>query len=77
MQNSDETKEKLSNFRKGKFTYNDNPNSKKVICINDGKKYSSMKEAAEKYNVPASGISMCCKNKIENTKGYGFKYDLE
>ena len=36
-----------------------------------------MKEAAEKYNVPASGISMCCKNKIENTKGYGFKYDLE
>lgn len=43
-----------------------NTNSKKVICINTGKIYNSLKEAGMDTNVKPSNISMCCNGKIQS-----------
>ena len=37
--------------------------SKKVICINTGKKFDSLKDASNWYNVAKSSICDCCKGK--------------
>lgn len=55
-----ETKEQLSKF----FSSEQNPNLKKVICINTGEVFPGSSFAAQKYNIKNSGdIGQCCKGK--------------
>lgn len=48
--------------------------NKKIICLNNSKKYYSIREAARNLNLDNSSISKVCKGKIKQTKGYKFKY---
>lgn len=43
------------------------PNSHKVMCLNTGVVYDTIKDAAAKCNVSASGISQCCSNVVKSS----------
>ena len=65
---SDETKKKLSETHKG-------IGSKKVVCIETGIIYDSVKEASEKNMIKGRGhISACCKGNRKTAGGYHWKY---
>lgn len=52
-------------------------NSKKVICVETGKVYSSIKEAEEDMGVSMSSIGKCCSGKNKTCKGYHWAYYKE
>jgi len=49
-------------------------NSKKIICLNDGKVYDSLRKAAKELGLSESKVSNVCRGKRPHTKGYKFKY---
>ncbi len=49
-------------------------NSRPVICLNDGKSLSSIREAAKTYQLTESKISDVCRGKRPHTQGYKFSY---
>jgi hypothetical protein len=53
------------------------PNCKKVLCLDNGVTYRSCAEAGRQLNVERSAISMCCLGKIDKAKGLKFIYALE
>jgi hypothetical protein len=59
---------------KGKRMGSLNHMSKKVLCVDTGKIYGSMNEAARELNVRVSNIRRCCRNIHERTEGYQFRY---
>ena len=38
-------------------------NSKKVVCINTGEEFDSLKDAGNHYNVAPNNICCCCRGK--------------
>ena len=48
--------------------------STKVLCIETGKTYTTIKECAEELGLFATTISKVCKDKCKSYKGYHFKY---
>jgi hypothetical protein len=53
------------------------PNCKKVLCLDNGVTYRSCAEAARQLNVTRSAISMCCLGVRDKANGLKFTYDLE
>lgn len=53
------------------------PNCKKVLCLDNGVIYRSGAEAGRQLNIERSAISMCCLGKRDNAKGLKFIYALE
>jgi hypothetical protein len=47
---------------------------RKVICVESGEKYESIKEAAEKNNLQTTLIWKCCNGTQKTTGGYHWKY---
>lgn len=70
---SHETKKKMSESQKGKKR-NQIFFSKKVICLNNGIVYSSIREASFKLKLSKNHISRVCRGKIPSLKGYKFEY---
>ena len=62
---SEETKEKLSKSSAKK---------RKVICVETGVVYDSMREAAETMGTPASNVGSVCRGKTKTAGGYSWKY---
>ena len=58
---SEETKKKLSQAITGMFANEKHYEATKVICLNTGEVFNTMKQAGEKYNVNPFNISKCCK----------------
>jgi len=52
----------------------EHPHARKIICVNDGVVYETIREAAKFYNILESGIGRVCKGENKQTKGYVFKY---
>lgn len=50
------------------------PSMRKVMCVETGKKYSSIREAAKATNCPASAICNVCRRRVPATKGLHWKY---
>ena len=50
---------------------------KPVICLNDDKKYGSVKEASIYYDIDQSGIIRVCKGKQHTVKGLRFSYYID
>ncbi len=48
--------------------------SKKIVCLNSGKIYDSIKAACDDLGVSGSNVINVCKERKENTKGFKFKY---
>lgn len=65
---SDKTKNKLSEINKGK-------GSIKVINIDTGEIFNSLKDATKKYNISSpTAISDCCKGKYKSVYGYKWMF---
>lgn len=67
-----EHREKLSLAKKGHIT----SNAKKIVCIETGEVFASLRQAASKYGVPgsASNICNCLKGKQETAFNLHWKY---
>ena len=55
---------------KGKNNYG----AKRIKCLNNGKEYDFILQAARELNLDNSSITKVCKNKKESVKGYKFIY---
>ena len=53
------------------------PNCKKVLCLDNGVIYRSCAEAARQLKIERSAISMCCLGVRDKANGLKFTYDLE
>ena len=53
------------------------PNCKKVLCLDNGVIYRSCAEAGRQLNISHAGISQVCTNHKEKIKGYKFTYELK
>ena len=53
------------------------PNCKKVLCLNNGIIYRSCAEAGRQLGMSASGVTQVCLNVKAKIKGYMFTYELE
>ena len=70
-QHSEETKEKLSKARIGKYCKGENPNAKKIICLETMEIFNSIMEASEFVNGCSDSLSICIK-KEKKYKNYSF-----
>ena len=57
---SKEVRVKISRALKGKHKGASNPSARKVVCLNTGEVFETMKEASKKYNSPYHHICSCC-----------------
>lgn len=57
---SKDTRTKISNSLKGKLAGDNNPSARKVICLNTGEVFNTMKEASNRYKAPYHHICSCC-----------------
>ena len=73
---SEEAKRKMSEGHKGRYTGKDSYNARKVRCINDGKCFDCIKDAAEFYKIKGTNthISDVCNGKRNHTHGLHFEY---
>lgn len=72
---TEETKNKISNSVKGKYSGSLNPNSKIIICLNNGEIYNTIKEACLSLTIKTqSGISNVLSGKRNSHNGYFFMY---
>lgn len=66
---------KYKNYGKHK-EYHRPPNAREIICVETGKIYLSIKEAAKENNLKSHcGITLCCQGKQETAGGYHWKYN--
>lgn len=52
----------------------DNPNAKSVICLTDGKIFSSAKEAADFYGLKQGSLTTVCQQRTPSIFGLKFRY---
>ena len=73
---SEEQKKKWRTERKGKYSYSNHPRARKVLCVETGKIYDCIKEAAEDTKANRHHISqVCLKQKGRTTSGgYHWEY---
>jgi len=84
---SEETKEKISLSQKGKPKFKLRGKqrtvehclklSKKIICIDTGEIFLSIKVASEKYNISRSSISNCLKKRAKSSGNLHWEYYYE
>ena len=73
--NDSEERRKQSERIKGRFTGENHPRSRKVICLNDSKIFNIGKECAEYYKKDITTIRSVCKHRRKQTKdGLVFMY---
>lgn len=63
-EHSDETKDKISKSRLGKFNGDKNPSAVSVRCVTTGKEFGTLKEAGKYYSTAPCNISSACRGKI-------------
>lgn len=75
--NNDAHKENRRRSHIGKGLLSDNPNSKAVIRIDDGKIFNTIKEAAEEIGVNYTHIGEVCRGSRKSCGGYRWSYVKE
>ena len=48
--------------------------NKRVICIETGEVFDSIKEVSLKYGFNGSNICACCKGRVKSANGYHWRY---
>lgn len=69
-----ETRKRMSRNRKGKCVGKDNVNARKVICLDTGKKYNTLKEASIDTGANQFKISDVCRGKRNKAGGLRWAY---
>lgn len=73
---SEEHRRKLSESRKAKQigVGANNPNAKKIYCIETNTIYNVAKEAAKALNISVSSVRLCCQGRVKSVKGFHLNY---
>jgi group I intron endonuclease len=71
---SESTRNLISRARIGRFKGADNPNSKKILCLNNDIIYQSARAAAEELGISDKHIGSVCKGNRAHTHNYKFVY---
>lgn len=69
-QRADERRCKLSEAKKG----SKHPRAKKVMCVETGQVFDTIKEASELLGISYTNISDCCRDKQKTCGGYHWRY---
>lgn len=69
-----ENRVKMAELKKGKYNGFKHPRARKVKCVETGEIFSTIKEAALKYNVSHGHISQACKKQKGRKKVGGFSW---
>lgn len=74
---SEESRKKMSLLKKGLYDGNKHPNARRVVCVDTGEVFDTIKEAEQKYNIAHGKITAVCKNKYgrKTAGGYRWKYE--
>lgn len=65
-----EPKSRRRSFTEGKTK----TSNKRVMCVETGEVFNTIKEASLKYGFHASNISSCCRGKVKSANGYHWRY---
>ncbi len=74
---SDETREKLSLSRKGKCVGKDNAGARKVLNVETGMVFDTIRLACAFFNLPknaSNNVCSCCRKKLKTAYGYHWEY---
>lgn len=73
---SEEHRRKLSESRKAKQigVGANNPNAKKIYCVETSTIYTFAKEAAEALNISVASVRLCCQGRVKSVKGFHLNY---
>ena len=75
---SDETKQKMSEARKGKFVGENHPRAKRVVQYDKQgnliKIWDYAKQASKELNIDVASIIKCCKGKNKSCGGFIWRY---
>ena len=77
---SEATRKKMRKSHQGKKnpmfgkTGKDSPGSKKVMCVETGEQFESMREIERKYGYCSNNICNCCKGKRKTCGGFHWQY---
>ena len=75
MKRSQDTCDNISKSLKGKNTGDKNPRAKKVMCIETGYVFTTVKDAAQWCNLKwSTTIIKCCKGEADTAGGFHWKY---
>ena len=74
---TEETRQKMSEAKKGKYVGENSPNAKAVYCYEKNEIRLTAKEWSEELCLYRSDIANCCKGKRKSTGGYHFRYATE
>lgn len=74
---SEDTKRKISETKKGKYTLSESPRARRVIRLEDGKIYDCIIEAARDSNANRYAISSVCSGSRKTAGGYHWSYAKE
>lgn len=69
---SEEARAKISVARKGRFCGDENPKSKRVLCVENGKVYSCFRECAEDIRGTVAGICDVIHGRCKKHRGLTF-----
>ena len=72
---SNETKEKISKSRYGKYRGSANGRSVKVFCIELTETFDCAKEAGRQLAIDPSSIIACCRGRRKSAGGFTWEYD--
>lgn len=71
---SEEQRQKISESRKGKNVGSENPNARKVRCIESGVVYATVTDAARENDIDHSGICAACRGRQKTAGGFHWEY---
>lgn len=69
-----ETKAKRKNVKSLFVPDKIRTSNKRVVCIETGEVFDSIKEINVKYGYQSSNICACCKGRVKSANGYHWKY---
>lgn len=72
---SNESKQKMSSARQGRFKGKNSARSRVIMCVDTGEVFDNMRIAAEKKGIKSyTTISNCCRGLTKTASGYSWKY---
>jgi hypothetical protein len=69
-----EHRKRISESKTGKQTGKNNPRARKVLCVETGVIFDTIKEAGEFKGGSEKNIISCCRGRLQTSGGYHWRY---
>lgn len=71
---TDECKRRMSELKKGLYVGDKHPRARKVLCVDTGEVFNTIKEAEQKYGIAHGKIILVCKQVRKKAGGFSWEY---